>query len=98
MVLLMIMSTLPSPAVIQGLSVSHNELIKLYFYEEYEYSLIVCFLDFVHVISISICQLKRVLKSNHLRRNIPTTTDQNMSVTNLVMVRIHSLVYITHIP
>ena len=35
------MSTLSSPAVIQGLSLSRNELIKLYFYEGYEYSLIV---------------------------------------------------------
>ena len=43
-IVLKIMSTLSSPAVIQGLSLSRNELIKLYFYEGYEYSLIVCFL------------------------------------------------------
>ena len=79
------------------LRLSRNELIKLYFYEGYEYSLIVCFLHFVHVISISIPQLKRVLKSYHLRRKLPPTTDQNMTVTSLVMVRIRSLVYITHI-
>ena len=91
------MSTLSSPTVIQGLSLSRNELIKLYFYEGYEYSLIVCFLHFVHGINISIRQLKCVLKSCHLRRKLPPTTDQNMTVTSLVMVRIRSFVYITHI-
>ena len=96
-VVLKIMSTLLSPAVIQGLCMSRNELIKLYFYEGYEYSLIVCFLHLVHGISISIRQLKCVLKSNLLCRKISPTANNNITLTSLVMVRIRSLVYITHL-
>ena len=62
------------------------KLIKLYFYEGYEYSLIVCFLYFVHGISTSIRQLKGVLKSNHLRRKIPPIAVHNITVISLVML------------
>ena len=43
-------------------------LIKCYFMLGYEYRLIICFLYFVHGISISLRQLKRTLRRLQLRR------------------------------
>ena len=50
-----------SPALYRG--VGRDDLIKLYFYEGYNYCLIICFLFFVHGISLSLRQLKKILLS-----------------------------------
>ena len=53
------------------MSSSRDELIVWYFSLNYSYSLILCFLQFVHGISLSLRQLKRHLKRLNLRRRHP---------------------------
>ena len=54
------METVVSPALSRGLS--REDLIKQYFFEGYEYCVIICFLYFVHGIRLSVRQLKMVLR------------------------------------
>ena len=49
---------------------SRDELIKEYFLEGYEYRLIICFLYFVHGLTLSLRQLKRVLRAMDLHRRV----------------------------
>ena len=50
-----------------------DQLIAWYFSLGYSYKLIVCFLYFVHGISLSLRQLKRILKKLNLRRRHPVS-------------------------
>ena len=55
---------------------SRDRLIQEYFYQGYPYQLILCFLYFVHGISLSLRQLKRILKRLSLRRRLPARERQ----------------------
>ena len=65
---------------------SRDDLIKWYFFEGYEYGLIVCFLYFVHGISLSVRQLKKILREMHLRRRVRLSADYRRRVRRLVLV------------
>ena len=53
---------------------SRDALIQEYFHQGYPYTLILCFLYFVNGISLSLRQLKRILKRMGLRRRISALT------------------------
>ena len=67
-----LLSLMESPALYRG--VGRDDLIKLYFYEGYNYRLIICFLFFVHGISLSLRHLKRRLQGMNLRRRMYPTS------------------------
>ena len=87
-----------SKKVEQGQSTNHHNAIKAaddvrgtaiakYFHQGYSYSLIVCFLEKVHGISISLRQLKRLLKKMNLRRQPPPLTGgRRHDLKNLIKV------------
>ena len=52
---------------------TRDDIIRLYFSRGYTYSLIVCFLHFVHGTSLSLRQLKRILRRLNLRRDVQLT-------------------------
>ena len=52
-----------------GADVNRLELIKTYFYCGYLYKDIIILLHILHGIKLSLRQLKRILKTNHLSRN-----------------------------
>jgi len=60
-------AVITSPAL-DSVMCPREVLIRRYFEEGYEYQIILCFLYWVHGISLSLRQLKRLLKSMNLRR------------------------------
>lgn len=52
---------------------NRDKLVAWYFSLGYSYKLILCFMYFSHGISLSLRQLKRVLKKLNLRRRRPLT-------------------------
>ena len=72
------LSLMESPALYRG--VGRDDLIKLYFYEGYNYRLIICFLFFVHGISLSLRHLKRILQGMNLRRRMYPTSHGTISL------------------
>ena len=66
-----------------------NSLIKAYFLEGYEYRLIACFLYFVDGISISVRQIKRVLRAMNLRRNMRRSANLMRTIRHLVVVHVN---------
>jgi len=79
------MDAIAPPALSRDLG--RHELITKYFFEGYEYSLIVCFLFFVHGISLSVRQLKRILRRMNLRRRGDTGSIRHRrTVRNLIQV------------
>ena len=77
-------ATVASPALSRG--VCRDDLIKWYFFEGYEYRVMVCFLYFVHGICLSVRQLKRILRGMHLRRRIRPSAGLRRTVSGLVQV------------
>ena len=67
---------------------SREDLIKLYFYEGYQYRAIVCFLYFVHGIRLSLRQLKRKLQAMNLRHRYQPSHVNIRTVVSIVAVRI----------
>ena len=59
-----------SPALLYGRGASRDSLITLYFLEGYSYRMILCFLCVVHSFSLSLRQLKRILRRKGLKRRI----------------------------
>ena len=78
------METVVSPALSRGLS--RGDLIKQYFFEGYQYSVIICFLYFVHGIRLSVRQLKRVLRCMNLRRRVHPSSHYHRTVRSLIQV------------
>ena len=75
------------PQLSRGLS--RDDLIKEYFFEGYEYRVIICFLYFVHGVSISLRQLKRVLRAMNLRRRVRQSVNRHVvTIRSLLRVRI----------
>ena len=72
------LSLMESPALYRG--VGRDDLIKLYFYGGYNYRLIICFLFFVHGISLSLRHLKRILQGMNLRRRMYPTSHGTISL------------------
>ena len=71
-------ASMESPALYRG--VGRDDLIKLNFYEGYNYRLIICFLFFVHGISLSLRHLKRILQGMNLRRRMYPTSHGTISL------------------
>ena len=65
---------------------SREDLIKRYFHSGYSYSLIACFLHFIHGITISLRQLKRILNRLNLKRRYPVTLDNIKRAESLIRV------------
>ena len=78
------METVVSPALSRGFS--RGDLIKQYFFEGYEYCVIICFLYFVHGIRLSVRQLKRVLRCMNLRRRVHPSSHYHRTVRSLIQV------------
>ena len=78
------METVASPALSRGFS--RGDLIKQYFFEGYEYCVIICFLYFVHGIRLSVRQLKRVLRCMNLRRRVHPSSHYHRTVRSLIQV------------
>ncbi len=62
-------SVITTPVLLQGRD--RQELISLYFHDGHSYRLITWFLSLIHGISLSVRQLKRILKRLNLRRRPP---------------------------
>ena len=73
-----------SPALSRGFS--RGDLITQYFFEGYEYCVIICFLYFVHGIRLSVRQLKRVLRCMNLRRRVHPSSHYHRTVRSLIQV------------
>ena len=56
------------PLCVLGVDRTRDALILRYFSLGYEYGLILCFLHFLHGVTISLRQLKRILRRLGLRR------------------------------
>ena len=78
------METVVSPALSRGLS--REDLIKQYFFEGYEYCVIICFLYFVHGIRLSVRQLKMVLRCMNLRRRVHPSSHYHRTIRRLIQV------------
>ena len=78
------METVVSPALSRGFS--RGDLIKQYFFEGYEYCVIICFLYFVHGIRLSVRQLKRVLRCMNLGRRVHPSSHYHRTVRSLIQV------------
>ena len=65
---------------------TRDDIIRVYFSRGYTYSLIVCFLQFVHGISVSLRQLKRILRRLNLRRRRAIDRNILRRATTLIMV------------
>ena len=68
-----------------------ENLIAMYFSLGYSYNLIVCFLFFIHGISISLRQLKRILRQLGLRRRHPPM-DRNLYNLTVTLIRVSLIV------
>lgn len=75
---------IPSPCLLNG--GTRNELIKEYFRQGYEYNMIVMFLFCVHGVSISVRQLKRILRKMNLKRRIRSTPSHIMGIRSMIHV------------
>ena len=73
-------------------SLSRDDLIKEYFFEGYEYRVIICFLYFVHGVSISLHQLKRALRAMNLHRRV-RVNHHVVAIISLLRVRIITVMY-----
>ena len=80
------METVVSPALSRGLS--REDLIKQYFFEGYEYCVIICFLNFVHGIRLSVGQLKMVPRCMNLRRRVHPSSHYHRTIRSLIQVSI----------
>ena len=78
------METVVSPALSRGLS--REDLIKQYFFEGYEYCVIICFLYFVHGIRLSVRQLKMILRCMNLRRRVHPSSHYHRTIRRLIQV------------
>ena len=78
------METVVSPALSRGFS--RGDLIKQYFFEGYEYCVIIYFLYFLHGIRLSVHQLKRVLRCMNLRRCVHPSSHYHRTVRSLIQV------------
>ena len=66
---------------------SREQLIKLFFRQGYPYGLILCFLYYVHGYTLSLRQLKRILRRFGLRRRVAITTSHLRCVEHAIRVR-----------
>ena len=67
-------------------TISGSDLIKQYFFEGYEYCVIICFLYFIHGIRLSVRQLKRVLRCMNLRRRVHPSSHYHRTVRSSIQV------------
>ena len=65
-----------------------DSLISEYFFLGYPYKLILCFLSFVHGISLSLRQLKRILRQLDLRRRPPRVVSVNRQQVVDILIRV----------
>ena len=85
MLLLLVVSSL-SLVVSACAASTREDIIRMYFSHGYSYNLIVCFLYFVHGISMSLRQLKRILRRLNLRRRHTTNRENIQRATALIVV------------
>ena len=69
-----------------GSSQTRDNIITRYFHCGFSYPLIICFLYFVHGISLSLRQLKRILRRLKLRRRQSNTRSFLHQVVRSMMV------------
>ena len=81
-----------SPALSPG--PSREDLIKMYFFEGYEYRVIACFLYFKHGITLSVRQLKRLLRGMRLRRRVRPGADYCRVIASLLLVGNQYFLYV----
>ena len=65
---------------------TRDALVEYYFHLGYDYGLILCFLHFLHGISISLRQLKRILRRIGLRRR--TLQDRTLLLHTLGVIEV----------
>ena len=73
-----LMASFVSPALSRGLG--RDDLIRQYFFEGYDYHLIICFLFFIHGITLSLRQLKRILRRMNLSRRMLPSSRRTVSL------------------
>ena len=83
MILLVILALLAFPPCVFG---TRDALVEHYFHLGYDYRLILCFLHFLHGISISLRQLKRILRRLGLRRR--TLQDRTLLLDTLGVIEV----------
>ena len=83
MILSVILALLAFPPCVFG---TRDALVEHYFHLGYDYGLILCFLHFLHGISISLRQLKRILKRLGLRRR--TLQDRTLLLDTLGVIEV----------
>ena len=83
-------------ATISGpVTVSRADIIEWYFYEGYQYRTIVCFLYFVHGITLSLRQLKRELRKMNLHRRVqPSANNINGYWYEFIVIELYIIMYI----
>ena len=73
--------------MINCISDNREDLIEVYFSCGYPYRLIVCFLHFVHGITLSLRQLKRILRRLNLRRR--RTIDRSLIAQAVILINVN---------